>query len=878
MNDILFGNNNTEVVKRLSKRYFRKNKIRNLAAILAIALTAFLFTSVTTLAFSMASSLQLSMQMQKGSKADGTLGYMTEEQYEQLVDSDFVEQAGHRRVLTYASNTVGHAIEINYADSVQQELTFCTPTHGKAPQKANEITTTDLALENLGIEPKIGATVPVEFEVRGQAYHYDMVLSGWWEASNDSISLMIVSEAFVKENPELFQNTYAADREMAGLTFSEVVLKNKGNVKEQLEEFVHSIGGNSKDMSAENFILCTENEMTQGLASTDSIVFAAGFILLFLICGYLLIYNIFDISVMQDVRQYGLLRTIGMSSRQIKKMVRKQAVWLTLIGLPIGLTGGFFVGWLMLPFAMKFFTFEHQTAGATTSVSVSPIIFLAAALFTVLTVYISTRKPSDKAAKISPLEAIRYTEQENHKKKMSKRRHGAKLSGMAFANFGRNKRRAVFIVTSLLLCVVMINSAIIISQSTDEEKLISRSTKTDYTVYNSIVANIYEGFQYHSDELSAAAVETINQQKGIENGRYFYRNTLDDTEVLVDYGFGIEWEKMNDLENGGIDKFYKGYGCRGASKTDDLVYGNIAGASEHFFDDLKIFEGEKDRDALKEKMQTGEYVIVGCGMDKLTGEPVETPLTEPLEVGDSISFYKNGECFKTCTILAKAVTVGTEEETNNSTTSQVKIGGDAPFVYMTDRMFRQIYENPTLFSYGFDVSEGQEAEMNAFLTDFTDQNKTVAYTSTGMIREQMKSLQNMILMVCGMIAAIMAFAGLINFTNMMITSMIARSHEFATMRSIGMTYRQLKKLMVYEGVYYAIAADIFGCAAAAVLAVTILKSALNSPSMWFFTLKFTIIPAIVVGIVYLILAIIIPLLVVRFFHRGTVVEQLRGTE
>ena len=111
--------------------------------------------------------------------------------------------------------------------------------------------------------------------------------------------------------------------------------------------------------------------------------------------------------------------------------------------------------------------------------------------------------------------------------------------------------------------------------------------------------------------------------------------------MLVDYGCGIEWEKMNDLENGGIDKFYKGYGCRGASKTDDLVYGNIAGASEHFFDDLKIFEGEKDRDALKEKMQTGEYVIVGCGMDNLTGEPVETPLTEPLEVGDSISFYKN---------------------------------------------------------------------------------------------------------------------------------------------------------------------------------------------------------------------------------------------
>ena len=84
MNDILFGNNNSKVITKLSKRYFKKNKVRNLAALLAIILTAFLFTSVTSLAFNMASSIQLSLQMQKGSKADGTLGYMTEEQYEQV--------------------------------------------------------------------------------------------------------------------------------------------------------------------------------------------------------------------------------------------------------------------------------------------------------------------------------------------------------------------------------------------------------------------------------------------------------------------------------------------------------------------------------------------------------------------------------------------------------------------------------------------------------------------------------------------------------------------------------------------------------------------------------------------------------------------------
>lgn len=252
MNDILFGNNNSKVITNLSKRYFKKNKVRNLAALLAIILTAFLFTSITSLAFNMASSIQLSLQMQKGSKADGTLGYMTEEQYEQLVNSDFVEQAGHRRIIGYASNTSSHSIEINYADSVQQELTFCVPTHGAAPEKANEIATTDLALKALGVEPEIGAEVPLEFELRGKTYHYDMVLSGWWEASNDSVSVATVSEQFIKENPDVVQNTYAVDHEISGVTFSDVVLKNKANVQQQLNEFVYSIGGNPEDMGADN--------------------------------------------------------------------------------------------------------------------------------------------------------------------------------------------------------------------------------------------------------------------------------------------------------------------------------------------------------------------------------------------------------------------------------------------------------------------------------------------------------------------------------------------------------------------------------------------------------------------------------------------------
>lgn len=124
----------------------------------------------------------------------------------------------------------------------------------------------------------------------------------------------------------------------------------------------------------------------------------------------------------------------------------------------------------------------------------------------------------------------------------------------------------------------------------------------------------------------------------------------------------------------------------------------------------------------------------------------------------------------------------------------------------------------------------------------------------------------------------MAFAGLINFTNMMITNIITRRHEFATMQSIGMTNRQLRQMMIYEGLYYAIGADIIGGICAALIALTVLKGVLNSPSMWYFTLHFTLIPAFIVAFVYLMLATVIPVIALHFFNKGTVVDRLRTSE
>lgn len=874
MNDILFGNNNTEVIKRLSKRYFKKNRVRNLAAILAIMLTAFLFTSITSLVFSMSSSIQLSMQMQKGSKADGDIRYLTEEQHQELQNSDFIKEVGCRRFIGFASNASGHMVEINYADSVQQELTFCTPTHGKAPKKANEITTTDQALEALGVKAKVGERVPIEFTLRGKTYQYDMVVSGWWEAANDTGSLLIVSEQFLKDNPELFSNTYEKDREIAGTYMADVVLKDKRHIQKQLQEFALSVGGEPEQMNADNYIACSQNQVGNAILQPGMMMSAIVFVLLFVVSGYLLIYNIFDISVMQDVRQYGLLRTIGTSTRQIKKIVNRQAIWLTLIGLPLGLIFGFLVSKMLLPVVMKFFQANSLNA---MKVSVSPLIFLIAAVFTIFTVIISTRKPAKKAAKISPLEAIRYTGQENKKTKKTKRTHGTKLSYMAFSNLGRNKRRSVFIVLSMLLCIVLFNSIIVITQSMDEEKWISRSTKTDFTVYNSVAVNGVSPFQYREDGLPASVVDLINQQQGVEKERILYRNTRDDSDVTVDYKFEDLVCIAEEAEEDYVSKAYEnGLSLRVVPGTEDGYFGNVFGVSEAFWEDVTIYEGENNPDILKKKMETGDYVIVGTIIDRLTGEAEEeTQLQQQLQVGDSIAFSKDGKEEKTCTILAKATVVATEYETYAGANGATYIGGDAPFLYMSDTKFKELYEEPTIFSYSFNAEEGQKENLEGFLADFTGENTSVAYTSTNLLQEQLASNRNIVLLVGGMIGVILAFAGLINFTNMMVTNIITRRHEFAAMQSIGMTNRQLRRLIMDEGLYYAAGADVIGGLLAAVLGMTVLKNVLNSPSMWYFTLRFTLVPAFFIAVIYLILAAVIPVVVLHFFNKGSVVERLR---
>ena len=883
MNDILFGNNNKAVIKKLANRSFRSNKMRNVIAAIAIALTTFLFTAVLTIGMGAKGTLEYNMAKMIGTGADALVQGLSEEQFQQLKENSMFEKVGCWVPIEIMTNTNRIFAEIDYADQPQLELRMQTPRTGSAPQKANEVLVSANILKDLNIEEKIGAEIPIEFKNRqsGQMYHFDMVVSGIYDTPNEKSESVIVSKAFMEENPEMMSEI-AQGREGCGIYDADVIMRDSSMVKERISEFVRSIGGNPDDRSAENYIRIAPNTILSNNSGGSIMWLVAGvFGVLFMFCGYLLIYNVFEIAVTNDIRQYGLLRTVGTTSQQIKRLVNRQALYLFLIGTPFGLLFGILLGRSILPAALQMFAADYS--GKNIEVSTLPYlgIIVGAILFSGLTVYISTRKSVKKASRVSPIEAIRYVEQDTISIKRKKTNTGAVIPRMAKANLQRNKRRTVFIVISLTLSIVLLNSVFIFSGSFDEDAYIENQTRSDFIVYSPGIQAAFGNDFGHNSTVPEKATEEIKEQPGVTNEVYLYRNTFEDDHISCDWGTPYvvdntykEQRMLPEHLNLGVYQT-ENYRHTVGLTADNHPLGNVFGFSENFFNRLDIIEGETDLSVLKDKLWNGNNVILmGEYNDHGNFGGADAADYCGLSVGDTIQFYENGTPTEEFTIIAKAVATNSDMTMTGGGSNIAQII-EGPKIFMAENKFKEIYETPTLYGFLFDVEEQYQQEMESYLAQDTD----VAYTSILTMKATVSSVKNVVLLIGGMIGAVFALVGLINFINLVMTNIITRRHEFATMQSIGMTNRQLRKMIISESFSYVLLAGIVGTLAAGVLGITLVRAFVEiSPSSIMMTFQMTLLPALVMLVLFLALAFIVPVVALRFLNNRSVVERLRVNE
>ena len=325
----------------------------------------------------------------------------------------------------------------------------------------------------------------------------------------------------------------------------------------------------------------------------------AAFLLLVIFTGYLIIYNIFQISVTGDIRFYGLLKTIGTTPRQLKRMIRQQAFLLCVVGIPAGLLLGYGIGAWLTPIVLKGTT----VVGTHVTISSSPVIFAGSAIFAVITVFLSCTKPGKTAAKVSPVEATKYTECVSVKKKR-RSSHGAKVYQMAFANLGRNKKKTVLVVISLALSVTLLNVLCSFVGGFDTEKYISQRTCADFIVSSTDYFRYNDADEYISEETIAEIQE--NTSETVSGSGYM---TDMSTMVWMDTE---QYKKMAVpyLGEEELEEKVKYYEKRGSEIKTPTI---LEGLDEALFEKVTVLDGELDPlfdeniNAIAIRVETDDY-------------------------------------------------------------------------------------------------------------------------------------------------------------------------------------------------------------------------------------------------------------------------------
>ncbi|MFR6582192.1 MAG: ABC transporter permease [Ruminococcus sp.] len=194
--------------------------------------------------------------------------------------------------------------------------------------------------------------------------------------------------------------------------------------------------------------------------------------------------------------------------------------------------------------------------------------------------------------------------------------------------------------------------------------------------------------------------------------------------------------------------------------------------------------------------------------------------------------------------------------------------------YISENTFKNIYENPSLMSFSFNVDKEELVAVTEQLEKLVEQKEgEIGCSSVIMLRNSLSGIKDTVYIIGGFISMILGISGFINFINLMITNIITRKKEYAVMQSIGMTTKQLIRLIVNEGLLYALSSTCIRNCTFCFSRQYNGKIICNA--IWFMTYKLLLWPAITLSVVTIILSGVIPAIVFKSFNKESIVEKIR---
>lgn len=856
---------NQKVIRNLSDKSFRASHTRNTIAVLAIALTSMLFTTLFTIGLGSVENFQQQTMRQSGGDSHGVIKDITMEEYEALKDHPLIKESAACEVL--ADNVANpeflkRHVELWYVPEYHYPHRYLEIEEGRAPEKADEVLVDEVTIELLGLPKETDQEITLSLQVGmadPAAEDRTFTVTGILKADPAmNTGFVVTSEDYLTKYAEEIKAAEREEYAMTGRIDMDVNFSNSFNIQKKLEQVItesgYSVTEGDKNYLSSNVNWAYVSDGAQSDPMTMGAV--AGGLFIILLTGYLIIYNVFQISVVKDIRYYGLLKTIGTTGRQIRKIVRRQAWKLAVAGIPLGLVTGFFVGKGIVPLVVERSAYQ----GSDVQVSLNPWIFAGAILFSLATVWISTRKPARIAGRVSPIEAVRYTEDQNEKKKEKKGTDGGKLWRMALSNLARSKGRTVIVILSLSLSVILLNSIFTVTSSFSMDQFLKKFVVSDFLIanaeyFNSEYYGVKEGIEEIS--LSESFIRACEEEDGFERGGRLYMSN----EV------GLEAETYQPTENVMTDENGEFYNMFGSEKVpyqrneDGNYRTTFYGLEDYPLEKAEPFEGETDLSVIKEKLATGKYLLGAVATDD-NDQVIEDEIY--YHAGDHVTLVmKDGEKreFEILSLI---------KENYYGLTN--RMGSQFAF-YTTADVFLSMESPDYLMSYEFDVEDGREAQFEEFLENYTTtQEPLMHYESKQKWLDEFNGLTGLFTLVGGVLTMVVGVIGILNFVNATLTGIVTRKREFAIMEAIGMTKRQLTRMLMLEGLYYAGFTILCSLAGGCLLSVTLVR--ILADGMWFMEYQFILWPMLIVFPILLLLGVLVPYLAYLPQRRESVVSVI----
>ena len=812
----------------------KKNKTRTAATIIGIVLATALICAVTT-GISSARNFLIDYSVYTVGDWHGNAASVDRGAYDKLNNDGAIEKTTYGKQLGYAVVEGATDSEKPYlyimgtADNFKEMM----PVHltsGEYPKHGGEIMLPEHFLAGSSISYKIGDTLTLELGDRvmggntlNQNYEYQVGEDGEPLESFEVRETGTYTVVGFYERPG-FEDYSApgytaitADNTSDGVYDVYFKMKNAGDYYSFIEKN-NVVGATNVDLL-----------MYSGVSEQPEfqiVLYGLGAIILSMVLfgAISLIYNAFSISVSERTKQFGLLSSIGATKKQIRQTVFYEAFVLSIIAIPLGILVG--IGGLGITFFFvgDMFAGMGIPADIPLKLHVTWISVVAACLIALATVFLSALIPAVRATRISAMEAIRQSKdikisgKDVKTPKLTYKMFG--LSGViATKHFKRNKRKYRTTVISLFISIVLfISSTALVSYV---KEIVDKSYGTlGYDI-------VYYGDSLKADTDAEALLAKMKRAEGVTGGTYYYAYN---TRVDVDRSKLTE-EYLEDY----VDSFQEGDDAPGTKAN---------------FVSLVLFVQDAEYRALLEKysldpkvyMNSDNPVAIAVNSYKTYSESKNKAVSGKILSVDSLTLeyeYENqiGNYYvsdvytdengkQICVLesfMDEDVIEKPYDEVYAKGTMQIgKVIDDLPYFAENAAELILIYPNSATEAvkghWGDSFAPNFVFRSNDHAKSFDELGKILS--AGGLSRQELhdyaalvENSRNVIRIVnvfaYGFIILISLIAAT-NVFNTISTSISLRRREFAMLRAVGMSKKELNKMMNFECLLYGLKSLLFG--------------------------------------------------------------------